>query len=278
MHLSADEAALFYKLNAALLLDLNRHLHILPTIQTHQAFIDAPFADKVKLRDALYDHPELIDQFVTENPQRLLPEELAEVASWKHFVRGDFYILRFLKRHAILLDSGSPPKAYGVVGITEEIENLIPAAALPARVETVLLPFRGRIIYDGVIRTSSVIFGPGIQRGLNETYRVARESRGVLERLDLRDDTERVRPRQRRAPQPPLLPSAERIAREVESLKGADTAAERRALAVLRAAAHLLCEIADDAEDWDQAVKDIRRTRTALTHLEREVERQIWGD
>lgn len=70
----------------------------------------------------------------------------------------------------------------------------------------------------------------------------------------------------------------QRIAREVESLKGADTAAERRALAVLRAAAHLLCEIADDAEDWDQAVKDIRRTRTALTHLEREVERQIWGD
>jgi len=278
--LSREDSALFYKLNGALLVYLNRHLGLLPGIESYDAFTHASFEDKVKLRDALYDHPELIDRFIADNPRAFAPDELAEIASWKRFIRGDFYILRFLKRYTVFLDSGSPAKAYGVLGITESIEDMVPRERLPLHVETVLLPFRGRTIYDGVMQTSSIYFGPSIRRSLNETYQAIRESRGIIERLDAQGDQpqqERQGAKSSQAAQV-LLASVERIVREVGSLKGAEAGVQRRAQAVLRAAADLLRMAVDDPADWDGLTKSIRRARTAITQLERTLDRQIWGE
>jgi len=278
VHLSPDEARLFYKLNAALLLYINQQVRVLPGIETTAAFVDAPFLDKVSIRDALYDHPELIDQFVSENPEGFTTTELAAVSDWNHFVRGSFYVLRYLKRYAVFLDSGSLARAFGVLGIVDSIEDIIPRAGLPVRVETVLRPFGGRIIYDGVLRASSIVFGAGMRRGFSEEYQAVRATQGVTERLGVgvQQSESDLRPRRTPKALPPLLPSAERIVQDAESLKGAQTAEQRRALAVLRAAAGLLRETAGEG-DRDQIVKGIRRTRTALTQLEREIERQIWG-
>ena len=280
MYLSPEEAALFYKLNGALLTYLNRHIGLVPGIESQSAFIEASFEDKVKLRDALYDHPEIIDRFIADNPQAFAPEELAEVASWKRFIRGDFFILRFLKRHTIFLDSGSPAKAYGVLGITESIEAMVHGRPLPLHVKAVLLPFRGRTVYDGVVRPSSVYFGPSIRRSLNETYQAIRETQGIIERLDAQGEQPEQTPQRTKRSQATqrLAPSVEQIVQEVESLKGTEAGVQRQAHAVLRAAAHLLRSAADDPGDWDGLTKSIRQTRTAITRLERTLDRQLWGE
>jgi hypothetical protein len=40
-------------------------------------------------------------------------------------------------------------------------------------IETVLLPFHGKIIYDGIVSTFNDMFGPGSRRGIEETFRTA---------------------------------------------------------------------------------------------------------
>ena len=64
---------------------------------------------------------------------------------------GKFYVFRYLKKYTVFLTSGgSPNKAYGVLGLADPMEQVI-GPYLPRLITTVLLPFKGRIIYDGLI-------------------------------------------------------------------------------------------------------------------------------
>ena len=54
---------------------------------------------------------------------------------------------------------------------------------LPVYVQAVLLPFENQIIYDGLLQSYAVVFGPGIRARLNEEYRNAREREGVITTL-----------------------------------------------------------------------------------------------
>ena len=84
----------------------------------------------------------------------------------------------------VFLDAGNPPVAYGVVALTEPFEDLI-GPYLPQMVETVLLPFQGRIVYDGLLHGYNISFGGGIKRMLNDSYRQAKARQGVVTSLSI---------------------------------------------------------------------------------------------
>ena len=50
-------------------------------------------------------------------------------------------------------------------------------------VQTVLLPFRDRIVYDGLISSFNISFGPGVRRSLNEEFRRAKSRHGIATSL-----------------------------------------------------------------------------------------------
>ena len=83
---------------------------------------------------------------------------------------GKFFIFRYLKKFTIFLSTTDPVRAYGVLGLVSEIEEII-GPYLPVYVEAVLLPFDDRIIYDSVLLPYNVSFGSGIQRELAQSYR-----------------------------------------------------------------------------------------------------------
>ena len=56
--------------------------------------------------------------------------------------------MRILKKHSIYI---SDDTVYGVVGLVDEIEDLIEKSRFPMYVGTVLLPFKDKIIYDRLI-------------------------------------------------------------------------------------------------------------------------------
>jgi hypothetical protein len=141
--LAPEEVELYFRLSIALLLDANRRLRVLPRVDAREDFMRASLDAKIKLRDALYGHPELIDAFVADNPEGFSPPELAAVSGWKRCVRGSFYILRFLKRYAVFLDSGTPARAYGVLGLHDEIDQMFPGLRPPVYVRAVLLRSTG---------------------------------------------------------------------------------------------------------------------------------------
>lgn len=183
IHLPISEGKLFYELYSALCSHANRSLKIVPgEFSDSKRFTALPPDARVKVRDGLLARPELIDQFIEENPSRRPADELAIVAGWKHAVSGHFYVLRYLKQYAVFLSEGNPPKAYGVLALASPFEELL-GTRLPARVQCVLLPINGRIIYDGLMTVSRVQFGPGIRRSLNEELAKAKSMFGVIRSL-----------------------------------------------------------------------------------------------
>ena len=95
---------------------------------------------------------------------------------------GRFIALRQLKNHIILLACDEKTAAYGVTALVDPMEQVIPKP-LPAMIETVLLPFHGKIIYDGIVSTFNVAFGPGSRRGFEERFRTAKVSGGIVTSL-----------------------------------------------------------------------------------------------
>jgi hypothetical protein len=181
MRLLPDDAALFFKLMPALQTFANRHLKIIKALDRVEQYQEISNEQRVKLRNALYKKPALIDQFVQENSLDLSPNELAIVQGWKNFVAGDFFIDRVLKKHAIFIANN---KVYGVLALIEPLEIVLSGMPFPAYVKTVLLPFKGKIIYDGLLEGYNVFFGSGISGSMSNTYRAAKQQGKIIESLD----------------------------------------------------------------------------------------------
>lgn len=182
MKLSREEVELFYKLYHSLLVYVNKKFDIIKGIDSLQDLRRLPPKEINKLRDRLYEHPELIDSFVVENPLNFSANELKIVSSWKNFVKGEFLIFRYLKNYTIFLDLNDPPKAYGVLALASTFEEMI-GPNLPVMVEAVLLPFNGKIIYDGIIIPYNVVFGSNIRRSFNDAYQKAKSRFGIITSL-----------------------------------------------------------------------------------------------
>jgi len=182
MVLSDADRILFYRLNWSLLFYVSRHVAAMPRPETQESIGRGPARDWLKLRDALYDHPAIFDQYAADNPERLPPDELAIVQSWRGFVRGEFYIWRCFRKHTVFLESGKPSRIFGVVALNKPFPLMI-TQPLPVLVETVLLPFKYQIVYDGLFSSYNVSFGAGVRDMLNRDYREHKARHGIITTL-----------------------------------------------------------------------------------------------
>lgn len=184
MLLSADDAELFFRLYRSLMWFVNDRLRIVPDIGSPDEFSALPPKIRLEVRKIFLNEAHLIESFVNENPANLSEEETDIVLSWKHQVSGRFYAFRQLKKHMIFLPADGSLVAYGVVALTEPFESLI-GPHLPVMAETVLMPFKDRIVYDGLLSTYNLSFGGGIKRSLNDSYREAKERLGIVTSLPI---------------------------------------------------------------------------------------------
>jgi hypothetical protein len=90
--------------------------------------------------------------------------------------------LRHLKKGSIFI--GDDNQVYSVHGIQDALEVVIPSYALPLMVEAILLPFKGRIIYDGLLQSYSVVIGGGIKSDLDHAYTVAKHKDRIITTLE----------------------------------------------------------------------------------------------
>jgi hypothetical protein len=181
MQLSPEDAALFFKLMPALQTFANQELRIVKNLPGVEQYQKVSNEQRIKLRNAFYKRPGFIDEFVRENPFGFSPDELAIVSSWKNFVAGDFFIDRLLKKYAIFIGNN---KVYGVLALVEPLQNVLGGMPLPVYVKTVLLPFKGKIIYDGLIEGYNIFFGSGISASMSNAYRAAKQQGKIIESLD----------------------------------------------------------------------------------------------
>src|SRR3954452_10042025 len=188
MILDPDEAERFFRLHKALSLFVSRRLKIAKPPARSKGIVALPPEHRLKVRDALVEHLDLIDAFVGEDPYKLDPDELDIVRSWKDLVAGDFYVLRFLKKYTIFLAAKEPTVAYGVLALSEPFEEVV-VQPLPFYCKAVLLPFRGRIVYDGLLSGYDLIIGRNMTRELRDSYNNAKKRHGIVTSLPMEKGT-----------------------------------------------------------------------------------------
>jgi hypothetical protein len=268
MKLSPEDVTLFYKLMWPLQSYVNQKQNILPNVDSVEVYAkDYNFEAKLPVRNALYEKAELIDAFIDENPARLNDEELAMVWNWKNFVAGDFYIERYLKQGAVLI-GGKPSQVYLVLGLMDSLEAMFQYYQRPPiLVKTVLLPFKGQIIYDGLFQTYSVFFGGGIKGDLKETYLAAKQNQRIITTLEPGRPTPEPE-KNRYKPTTDWRPEVDELVKAANKLKGEQLPLQSEAFSLLKTSALLAQAATHNPDDVAALWKLHKRASSALRKLE----------
>ena len=182
MKLSEQEADLFFELMWALQYFVNCKMSIHPQIKDVNDYSACNAEQKAEVREALYKNIEIIDHFIEENPQNFSEENLAIISSWKKYIGGNFYVERLLKKYAVFIQE---EKVYGVLGLRQGFDEIIHRSALPLYANTILLPFKGTIIYDGLLGHHNIYFGGGIKRRLKEIYMRSKQNNRIIDSIEI---------------------------------------------------------------------------------------------
>jgi len=182
--LSPDECRLFY----GIWLDLISYVNERKSVVSGKIKPEYPNTIsnmKVhKVREVLWSEPELIDEYIRETE---LPQEKIEILKlWRrNHKKGMFIILEYLPEYAVAIGSNEQgeDRLYGIKGLSNSVANTL-RRELPVQIETVLLPFNGKIIYDSFMNSMSLGFGEGARKLFREIYDNAIKH-GIIERLDI---------------------------------------------------------------------------------------------
>jgi hypothetical protein len=183
MHLSAEAFQQFARIQSALNNFIYAQLQQAAGRAAVTPFRELPLDKQLEVRDAFVANPEYVERFVAENPSKLSSDDLQVALGWRQPLAGDFYLLRHLKKHSIFLSVTKEPIAYGVLGLTQPIEQVVQGKPLPLLLKAVLLPFHNQIVYDGALAPANIHFGPGIRKSLTADYNTAKERCGVVTAL-----------------------------------------------------------------------------------------------
>lgn len=263
MKLSSQDADLFFQLMWGLHLYINQKHKIFPHITSVDEYRPLSRNQKAKVRAALYEDAGQIADFVTANPQRLSADELAIVAGWQRLVAGKFFIERLLKKQAIFIQD---EKVFGVLGLYDELEDVIEGAPLPLYVDAVLLPFKGKIIYDGLLQPYNVYFGSGISSELREAYLAAKQNGTIIESLDAPAEPSRAKLHIQKDWRPDLDELASMAARL--RANAGDPAVFGPAFSLVKASLEFAQSAAGQPEDVDELRRALKKVHTALRKAE----------
>lgn len=182
-HLADLEIKQFFEIQRAIFCYVNSRLKIFRGIATPEAMSGRKIQDLVELRNATSENLDLIDDFIASNPYNLDDECLAIARSWKKMIYKDFVVFKHLQGHTLFLDWREGGKAYGVKGISDPLIDML-GTRVPLFVKTAMLPFRDKIICDGLIQMYPISIGPGMRRSIKEFYDETKAEFGILTTLN----------------------------------------------------------------------------------------------
>ena len=182
MILNDEDADLFFRLHWSILFFVNLKYRVIEGL-SEPYLKDEKLEDVNELNNILFNNPELIDSFIAENPFNLDTEELDIIKSWKNYIKDRFLLVAHLKKYSVFMTTDQDQKAYGVIGIFEKVEDIVPLF-MPQLVETTLLPFKGQIIYCGLFGFYNIRIGSGMKAGIQAEYQKAKRRFGIITSLD----------------------------------------------------------------------------------------------
>ena len=129
------------------------------------------------IREKMYQ-PENLKDFCEQSDELNFTQE-GIVRSWQAVYSGDFYVIKHTQNETVLL-TADEKKLYGILGISQGLDELFPDACLPMVVKAKLIPFKGKIIYDGFFSFYRMHFGKHISGNLKAAYNKIKNEQGII--------------------------------------------------------------------------------------------------
>ena len=262
MRLPSEDTALFFQLMWGLQFFVNQEQRLLLDVDSAEAYAGLPAETRIRVRDVLWENPQLIGAYIAKNPDNLPAEYLEIIQGWERFIAGTFFIFRFLKKHTIFIGGG---QVYGVLALQDSLEDIVGGQRPPIAVKAVLLPFKGRIIYDGLLSYYSVFFGGNIKRNLNEDYMTAKQNGRIVTTFEPARIT--PTPRVRKRPGKEWRPVVDDLVKTTDKMKGGPVV-QSAAFGLLRASAKLAQVAAHNPDHLDEMWRLERQVRRALSRFQ----------
>lgn len=176
MKLERADAELFYQLWFSLMQFANKKHHIRPKLGALALGQNIDVNDAKAVADYIWSHTEIIDAYLSATK---LPEEHAQiVAGWKHRRQGEYILERHLKKGSVFICT-EDFSVYMVQGLFSTWEEVLKGFPVPTIIETVLLPFRGSIITDGLIKHTCIRFGKSMREDVKAVYMDAKRNHEI---------------------------------------------------------------------------------------------------
>lgn len=138
-------------------------------------------------------------------------------------------------------------------------------------VNAVLLPFKGKIVYDGTLKAYNIFVGGGIRSGLNETYMAAKQNNRIVTTLEPAAAPQ-IQVRHQPKPGKDWKPLVEELVRASENLRGGSPI-QNAAFALLRDSARVVQSAVQETDNLEEIWRSKQQVQKALKRLQAVLER-----
>lgn len=145
-YFSEQESSTFYQLYLSLLEYTNQVFKITDISMKNLDYIEQD--DFSQIRTLLFDNPNIIDHYISENPEHLTNYELTIINDFKAGFIDDFLILTNLDDYTLVSNETG---VYAIYGLVNHLKEIYPNSTLPQVCNLALLPYRHKIVFDGLL-------------------------------------------------------------------------------------------------------------------------------
>ncbi len=182
MKLTTQEYREYLKTHIRFLYFVARKCEILPTPKmAFEDFLDLDMNVKFAARNAFLSDDTLLDKYLKIFKNRLSASELDILGGFKKSISNSFLFLKTTKDYNIFLDRENE-KIYGVKALGDPLDTLI--SQIPTFVTAIILPFRGKIIYDGFLGETPTKFTKEQLVSMELLYKAVMEENKLITHLD----------------------------------------------------------------------------------------------
>lgn len=161
------DTRLFYRLYFSILDYVNSFEQIIPNKKIDPNIYIEP-DELVNLIEVFWkDKDRFIDEYIEKNPSNFTFRNLNIISDFRYGMRKNFLLVAYEKKYTVLNDEGIN---YMVKGLNENLDQFIAPEKTPMLMQTAIMPFNGRIIYDGFISTSNIRLAQDIISKAFEDY------------------------------------------------------------------------------------------------------------
>ena len=177
MPLTDVEYKTFLKVHIGFLFFVGQKSKIIHKTMDFKKFVGTDFTIKLKCRDFFLDNKTILDDYLTTNFDKLTTDQISILKGFKKTISSDFVIFKCLTNNAIFIDT-EDNRFYAVKALGDSFDHFFDR--FPVLVQTTILPFKDKIIYDGFIKSKGIHFGSGMKSTMNENYKAAKKKNNIL--------------------------------------------------------------------------------------------------